>query len=139
MIQPQELRKGNKIIANGLHGGRIMTVDRLADKGTLSEENRLVMFEEHHVGEFLKDCKGMPLSPSILEMCGFTEFGACYTLSFDNMRINILTKSMRVALSDSIWNKRQNLLHIKYLHQLMNLYYSLTGNELPINLEKVKV
>lgn len=154
MIQPQELRKGNKIIANGLHCGRILTVDRLASKGTLSEDLRPVMFDEHEVGEFLKDCEGVPLTPEILEACGFQKdgfnaFNICISpwpgshlkqLSFSGdylyLREGELEKNRITDSLCVLWNN--DLRDKMNLHQLQNLFFALTGSELSINLDKVK-
>lgn len=137
MIQTQELRKGNKIIANGLHGGRIMTVDRLADKGTLSEENRPVMFEEHEIGEFLKDCEGIPLSPDILQAAGFEKDDHDFW-HFGKLSI-VMPGFAGYPDGRLYFNSWMIMEPPKYLHLLMNIHFFLTGTELNINLEKVKV
>ena len=78
----------------------------------------------------------IPLTPEILEKAGFEEFpdssglygyeaftkGNCYVEISPTRGIGVSIGSMETAQS------------IKYLHQLQNLYFALTGEELNIKL-----
>jgi hypothetical protein len=84
------------------------------------------------------DCSGLepiPLTTKLLEKCGFIK---------DDELFDTWTEKYHVALNinfDLRWyddgfkfmNVAPNL-PIKHLHQLQNLYYALTGEELQINL-----
>jgi hypothetical protein len=83
------------------------------------------------------DCSGLepiPLTPEIMEKCGF-EFNSDYgkwAKRNPYFRVDGYLKrdgGVRVPL----YNGQLSQL-IQYLHQLQNLYYALTGEELQINL-----
>lgn len=93
----------------------------------------------------------IPLTPEILKKCGFEEnlggwyldgdidqksfrsddrkFAWCMTLSHvDDNDVHFRVGYSSVLINDAPAR------HIQYLHQLQNLYYSLTGKELTINI-----
>lgn len=88
---------------------------------------------------------GIPLTPEILEKCGF-EWDKSNSDQFKdawceghNSRFDLWVKDnvfyMKSRYQEESINPRQHAMpHIKYLHQLQNLYYSLTGEELQISL-----
>lgn len=77
-----------------------------------------------------KNMQPIPLTPELLEKCGFEDdspdqfSSAAFLLEKDNDEYLPLT-------CDS-WQPFAN--RIKYLHQLQNLHFALTGEELTINL-----
>lgn len=80
----------------------------------------------------LDDVSPIPLSPDILEKCGFENV-------YENKWANDLVEIQHYELGD--WyellngEERTNWTHqVKYVHQLQNLYYSLTNQELNIHL-----
>jgi hypothetical protein len=133
-IKATELRVGNKIIANGLHEGKIMTVEQIGAKGMLRDDYRIIIFEEHRVGEFLRDCKGVELCEEILLKCGFEkQENNWWKLCICNGWTYLYWE--RLAGLELSVNKHSVMQpHIKYLYQLQNLYFALTGEELQINL-----
>lgn len=124
----QELRIGNKIMANGLHAGQICTVEQIGAKKSLSENKRVIIFAEHQIGEFVSDCDGIPLTPSILERCGFDFVeeinGWC------NKHIIHADSEIGFWLNLFCSNDPDCQIKILYVHQLQNLIYSLDGTEL---------
>jgi hypothetical protein len=83
----------------------------------------------------------IPLSPKVLEMCGFEKS------EYDKMeqwlspwieRVQPLTKSrigiMRLPVVGYCYKDAVVNAPTKYLHQLQNLYFALTGKELNIEL-----
>lgn len=80
---------------------------------------------------------GMPieLTEEILLKCGFAEFyKSDFSVKLECIK-NPIFEFVRRNHKD--WNLRikgETHKHIKYLHQLQNLYFSLTGKELEIEL-----
>lgn len=83
---------------------------------------------------------GIPLTPEILESCGFEKFSAigllkCYAIMIDkeNEIELLITVGQQYAFMELPgWQNQNNKLN--YLHQLQNLYFALTGEELTVNL-----
>lgn len=138
MLKATDLRIGNKIIANGLHEGRIMTVEQIGTKATLRDESRVILFKEHDVGEFVKDCKGITVTIELLiNNCGFTDCAnngwGCrlYLNNTDELFFGIQDKLLRYQTRGSGFTRNFD---IKNIHQLQNLYYLLTAKELEVTL-----
>ena len=81
-----------------------------------------------------EDIHQIPLTEEILLKCGFVEkhkwfykenFILGYTTTDDNLQAEY-----KFAGVEGDWK----MIDIKYLHQLQNLYFALTGQELEINL-----
>lgn len=82
-----------------------------------------------------QDIEPIPITPEILEMAGFEkdesgdvfcslDFDVCLAFN-EHQQCTILQDGEPVLI----------MLHIKYLHQLQNLYYALTGTHLKIELK----
>jgi len=72
----------------------------------------------------------IPLTPEILENCGFEKLPHYFSVE----RFHI-TKQDNSDYWWTAFNKNNaHINKIKYLHQLQNLYFALTGQELTINL-----
>ena len=68
----------------------------------------------------------LPLTPSLLEKCGFAYQGDITgKYKRDNLTISVSPDMEAFALSG---------VKIHFLHQLQNLFYALTGNELEVTL-----
>jgi hypothetical protein len=79
--------------------------------------------EEHNPSWFLYP---IPLTPEKLEKCGFI---------YRNDSKDIMDNGYFVLyLGDSIYFNSYPIVQVKYLHQLQNLYFALTGTELTVNL-----
>lgn len=85
----------------------------------------------------LADIEGIPLTPEILEKCGFEEEitqDIMYHHHSGFFFFELWDKENR--RSNGYWLKFLNKfdLEIKYLHQLQNLYFAISGQELEVNL-----
>ena len=123
MIQPTELRIGNYLnyYNQNCHVMGIYNYGKI----------ELGYFEES-IG-FIRqlDDKGIhpiPLTEEILLKCGFVSNS--YQDRYENEVIHIECNKTR-GYTD-LWIERMP--HIKYLHQLQNLYWCLCGKELEVNL-----
>lgn len=84
--------------------------------------------------EFASAYEPITLTPEILEKCGFDDFKSnvygndeYIELDLDGDIYNVFIKQINIDETiDSILMHNQ----IKYLHQLQNLYFALTGEEL---------
>jgi len=122
MIQANELRIGNYV---SMFGEQILIVDI-----------SLLMGIENGV-EFIP----IPLTPEILEKCGF-EWSDTKTHSDDRPPVKGLYKEFLLMLNNgsnkNIWYAAPFGYPLMpqrtyYLHQLQNLYFALTGEELTFN------
>lgn len=97
-----------------------------------------IQINEINKNDDFSDCNPIPLTPEILLACGFKdneqnnsfdiEIKNCGILSFDKDDYSALITGSLKELGFAT-----NSLY-KCIHQLQNLYFSLTGEELKINL-----
>jgi hypothetical protein len=115
MINPKELRLGNIILLDNKH-------------------KRIVSYLEIDT-----DCSrwftGIPLTPEILEKCGFEttgDFKNNITCDFKSKKlwngaqVNIYSRHKRFYY----WMNETYNIELKSLHQLMNIFFALTNTEL---------
>ena len=73
----------------------------------------------------------IPLTEDILLKCGFVK--SIYTnrdvYSYENFIVSIFKNRIEFGI-----NSKRQLVTIKHLHQLQNLYFALTGEELKVEL-----
>jgi hypothetical protein len=83
----------------------------------------------------------IPLTPEILEKCGF-EYDS---IEWPSAKVWVLKSvplqdkyicALQQKTGPSFWYRPANL-KVQYIHQLQNLFYSLTGEELSIDLNNV--
>lgn len=124
MVQFNELRVGNLMhVGNGIYE-RVLEI--LCDSITTETKQGIFDFE------------GIPLTPEILEKAGFKydEGMESYDLFTSSGLISIATDySFFIGdnhLECGFAGGNKSL--VKYLHQLQNLYFALTGEELQIEL-----
>lgn len=125
----QELRVGNlirhnhhKFLRESLRGA-IVVVDVEA-LGYLRSDKQLVY-------------EPIPLTPEILEKAGFKgEYGngCIYFLEGFPVGLQVVWEKRCFAVFEAEGQISEALIEISFVHQLQNLYYSLTGDELEINL-----
>lgn len=121
MIQASELRIGNHVLHHN-ERWEINAIDGSCDQVDL--------YNNDHRSDV--DCdflEPIPLSPSILEACGFVELNGGY--------LSPLFKAGRILIKDNKWFNGCWNTDIKYLHRLQNLWHSLTETELPIDTTKL--
>lgn len=121
MIKAAELRIGNRILAN--------CIDEDLPKETIIKgvEVHLIHVElKPHIGIWIKPnaIEPIPLTPEWLDRCGFKDGKLNdFKIGYDNE--DFVHSQMSVPFDGQ-------LIKVKYLHQLQNLYYALIGEELTI-------
>jgi hypothetical protein len=123
MIKRNELRIGNYVMDNV--SGEWMIVDEIGENvgAIVINRDKYPLPEGWNMGY-------IPLTPEILERCGFEQNSPVYGDYYNNGDIFIFKEKDGFMLFDegSIGNP------FNYLHQLQNLFFALTGEELEINL-----
>lgn len=83
--------------------------------------------------QYAEEFEPIPLTEEILLKCGFeyVEEVFSYCCKFHNIYISTIGEFIFAPFCT---NDSDCLVKIKYLHQLQNLYFALTGQELEVNL-----
>lgn len=123
MIQANELRLGNRVCFH--NDNTIFEVMEIGPAGlSVADEIEETWIE-------LDGFSGVELTPEILTKCGFQQSGDCWQLNnvfLWEWGITLVSYHLdRITAGDTS-------LEVKYLHQLQNLHFALTGKELEINL-----
>jgi hypothetical protein len=80
-------------------------------------------------------CEPIPLTPELLEKCGFEEeYKSEFTIKHTNTKMPQFGYDWNKTFGWRVRYYGEHFNHVKYLHQLQNLFYSLTGQELQIEL-----
>jgi len=133
MIDPKELKLGNIVLNPRGDEGEVISIDR--------EHTWIMVGGKWGDGErwLHESLEGLDLTPEILEKCGFIDpagNGWGLRLYLDESReiVQYLQDGglIRYQTRSSGWTTQ--LPHIKYLHQLQNFFYCLTGQELEVKL-----
>lgn len=122
MINANELRIGNFI----------MVVDEDSSVRVTGIWDEVVKYKES--GEVAGRLKPIPLSPEILEACGFEKTKRSDQFKLEDIIIGAWEENEFVFLRTDGYDVFPRMPLIRYLHQLQNLYFALTGKELQINL-----
>src|SRR5271155_3395213 len=137
MIDAKELRQGNWIEYSG--NGEFRKVEGIL-------KDCIVLWDERIEFKYIS---AIPLTPEILEKCGFKKWGRddyprTITYEIEN-KIHIFPSNyfcdfkgygyIHYKLSDEINNENKGITEsarfkFQHLHQLQNLFFALTGNEL---------
>lgn len=122
--------------ANELRINNLVLIDGKVRKLTSISEIEVMYFNERDKSTYLctfKNVQPIPLTNEILEGIGFEKVNHIHGYSFWMYRkdgvicVGIYENHTEVNFKRSA--------HIKYVHQLQNLYFSLTNTELPITLK----
>ena len=120
MIQASELR-----IGNNLHdfNGKLVEVLSIKTNNIRCIYKRIDTNTSHVSLYHNEELHRIPITPEILEKCGF--------VTDEEMGVSrLFTDDFSCDYYDGcLWFKTSQI-EIKYLHQLQNLCYALTGNEL---------
>lgn len=131
MIDPFELRLRNWIFRNG----------KPAQVWTNGQDD-LQLIDETGIGIYRNngDCQPIPLTRDLLEKCGAEEmrddgrepdgWRLYYSASYNDSGKDYFC--VWNELPDSLLCDNYSAAPLKYLHQLQNLYYCLTGQELEV-------
>lgn len=125
-LRAQDLRIGNIFFIPGIE--RYVKVCSIFKTHFKCEDLNGVMFEE----SIRINYQPIPLTEEILLKCGFIKLDKedyFYILQYD-MNLKIGEDLKLIAWYDLALNN----VKIKYLHQLQNLYFALTGSELNVKL-----
>jgi len=122
MIEANELRIGNWVLYQGQFKiVRYIQVDRIgAIKKNLQPQTMLLI-----------KCSGIPLTEEILFKCGFFKRNGLYGIQ---VRINKGNHKLSYFFLDKTLRVSNSYVPCQYLHQLQNIYFALTGQELNIEL-----
>lgn len=134
MIKTTDLRIGNLVLFNPLK-----TIKRICVVKELKERFVLVIDQGLDLSLSYTEAQPIPLTPEILEACGFvkkhnTGYWQFYALN-NGWHIGEWVINKHVAG----WEKKgafyygDSYMHVKYLHQLQNLYFALVEQELTYN------
>jgi hypothetical protein len=126
MIPANELRIGNWAYDNKLNGCIRFT----SFHGLCNIENKP------------DDYDPIPLTPEVLEKCGFLDTGTRYigtpdepivwSSGYEEIRKDF-GRYEYVLYSDE-WDSNLKSITVDYVHQLQNIYFAITGEELTVNL-----
>ena len=130
MLKANELRIGNFIkFHNHLETEKVVTVNARFFSSLAGGRSLEEMKPDEELSNYYF---GIPLTTDILKKCGFIEkkdwyYKEKFLLGFLTTEDN-LQAEWKFGGVDGVWN----LINIKYLHQLQNIYHALTGVELKI-------
>ena len=128
MIKANELRVGNWVYApNFIVYDNVST----AEMNDLSYY-KIILISEIYGNNQLHE--PISLTPEILEKCGLSNvwIKESWMIVEDRSDLELFGYAMKVR--NSSHTKEIEFAYFKYLHQLQNLYFALTGEELIINL-----
>ena len=120
-MKANELRIGNLI--RWISTGEIDTVKDILTAGRKHECINNVN---------ISDCEPIPMAEEWLDRFGFESYGHIYTLHFKNgfaLNYNTSLKSWFLSIHSTTTTAISDF---KYVHQLQNLYFALTGEEIKI-------
>ena len=128
MIKANELRIGNWVKLNDQEDGKLVKFKYF------SEDLRVAFFYKEAMGEFTANIAGIELSPEILEKCGLKNGNSELDRNvFYSTNKHLAQFSVNISGSFGIYVGvfiALRSVHLEYLHQLQNLYFALTGEEL---------
>lgn len=140
MIKASELRVGNAVEVNLKSNDEAIShtviIESLNDRGiNLSSHaenvNADTVFSQIVCQWLFEHISGIPLTPEILEKCGFNPFLHNFEKS---IKISYSLHDNFAYVGNSTSTSGTSVKNIKHLHQLQNLYFALTGEELQVNL-----
>lgn len=144
MIQANDLRLGNRV----LHQSGIITIQQLLPNTVVYDTQMKVQkdtalvstsYDITYHSEVIEEVKEaeytelapIPLSPAVLAQCGFKNFlrdSWIFKHSTGHIELELSEKGLQLRQPTATW------IMIKYLHQLQNFIYVITGKELVIDL-----
>ena len=139
-MKDTELRKGNYVGFGVLHTGlgqekdfAHYTVDQLREAS--------VFFVESNVGEYYKDVQPLPLTEEWLLKFGFNTHagtnGTYYSKHWGKNGLEIITKDYHYKGFEMELGKAR-FKSVESVHQLQNIFYVLTGEELKLKQQLIK-
>lgn len=128
-MKANELRIGNHIINDGC------VCEILHLFGGTYNYCRLKTLQGGDIVALYDLIKPIPLTHELLEKCGFAKAGSNYEKDWLLLHTHLERQTFDFLLYESS-SRKLKATPILYLHQLQNLVFALTGEELEINLEE---
>lgn len=129
MITADQIRTGNYIVFNDDDSiAKVIGIHTKTDGVD-------VEFAEEETYIELDKFSGIGITEEILLKCGFKPEDDEFTIEIDN-GWKIVWSNGQVRLKFEELDCEISFQEYKYLHQVQNLYYSLTFKELPVDLQK---
>ena len=102
--------------------GALMKIKEFFFDSVMGQADPPLIYLNH---DQIETCGAIPITPEILERCGFESnpYHDRYELGYFHFE--------HCAIRQMIWIEKYP--HVNYLHQLQNLYFALTGEELQYN------
>lgn len=133
MIPYNELKLDNWVIGEHIPIGSSIKETFLCQIYELNPEFVRVYVDGHVIA--CTNIEAIPITHEILEQCGFVWI---YDLGiYSNNGIGIDDDSYYVAVDYE--GAKERVIKIQSLHQLQNLYFALTGEELEVNINQLNV
>ncbi len=128
MIKSTELRQGNMLNYVIMNGGEVIDSTPVIVTDILIYETFKTMFLDNSGGRDSADCpddfQAVPITPELLEMCNFEKDKFGWSHSSHPV-------SLYVDMKTLYWKEQPcGGVPIKYLHQLQNIFFALTGEEI---------
>jgi hypothetical protein len=145
MLHAKDLRIGNKVFNRK---GEVITVQQLLANTLIYDTQINISRKVANAGRFyedtyttevielvkevdFQDVTPISLTPKILEKCGFRNFVRDeWIISYGNTHTDFEFTSDGLRLRHSTHTR----VGIKYLHQLQNFFYAITGQELEVDM-----
>ena len=137
MINCRELRIGNLLKYSGLITSGISEVECINRHSDLFRDNSIRLKSGAHEGE----CSPIPLTPDVFEACDFTfHHNDCGNGVLCIKDIHVGTEFQYKIYPKELGSAEEptGALKLKYLHQLQNLIFAITGEELSVDTTKIK-
>ena len=136
MIKANELRIGNYLQDDT---GRIGKVLEFKEGYIVLKMLHSTVKIKSNVGTSDIDADGIPLTPEIIEKCGFKiKKGSGANIFEWHIGTNPVNQDWLFCITEfryeNVFFYRNGYFKINTIHQLQNLYFALTGDELNINL-----
>lgn len=133
MITPQELRIGNWVMYNNPYYTKGPQPERVE---SINKEGLLVDGDSGHeeYSYLYNELEPIPLTPEILEKAGFIPRGWGHWITHPKLPVYQCELREGILEMENQESDPISFADIKYLHQLQNLYFALTGEELIIEL-----
>ena len=128
-MKANELRIGNIICSKGTDETGIYIIEVIYKDYCLGKYEKIT----HRVRQCFDGMKGIPLAEEWMLKFGFERFENEYYHSYKEVEICVQFDPFSVGLCRrNDWAFLDRYEHIQYVHQLQNLYFALTGNELEL-------
>lgn len=128
-MKANELRIGNYVYHNIYGEKQVLKITNITDYAVNLDISNGDVSDQIDLDEI----EPIPLTEELLEKCGFTKVGSNYEKDWLLLHTHLERQTFDFLLYESSSGKLKAT-PILYLHQLQNLYFALTGEELKIDL-----